>query len=1402
VNAATAAWLGFGLTIAAQNCNSLNMVSSSKNQDLKISAITEYKCDIILLSDTRLNKRDHNVADKLRLMYTMHHNSSKNSRGVAILFNNSLDYEVLETVTDNDENVLLIRARICNKEIGIGAVYGPNDNECGNFFGTITDTVRRWNGIPCILGGDWNATMCSDDVTVNPDVMFMRSIPSRFRSERIAELCEDLDLSDPFRTLHPEDREFTYYPSGTQRKNRSRIDFFLMSSCLYQTVDSCTIAQSFCRKNFDHKPIFLSLKKRRGKGRACIYAATADNPLANDVVKYSVYRTVLETRSYDHGIITNNILHAEEEKLSRIMDLINRICFLQGTLASTVVDQTLVDELEIAVADLPVAWNRMASLQYLESFERQVKADEYFEKLITNVRADLLNFQKHLKTVESAERKEWIRELIYLKKTNYEVHFDRIAELENRLNNASEKHILDRLSNYVKSDVLNSEKMTPRFLKIAEKNTESNLSSICKPDGTPFQDNIVRGEYIANFYECLYKNPHNMPLNFDNCVENFLGDLVNHPAIVDKKLSDEERTRLEADFAAEELDAAMDTCNLRSAPGMDGFSNKVIKKFWQFFRKPLLEYANECVRNGKLTETFKTALIKLIPKKGDVTQIKNWRPISLLSCFYKIISKAVNNRLELVIDKLTSIDQKAYSKQRYIQEALISTVNTIRHCEVNNIKGAILSIDQKKAFDSVYHGYMDSVYIFFGFGPRFRKLLKTIGTGRKARVILEGGKHSRDFDLERGFAQGDGPSPRLYNVGEQILLFRLEYDPEIAGIYLSFIIPRTVINNEVTYPRIEAAEAAGFTVDTELKHHNRRIPAFADDANGGFDRSARNLAYIKNILTDFGIMCGLETNVEKTTLMPIGCLDEPVGQDVIDLGFEIVNEIKCLGMMIDNRAANLSRHFDGTIRKIQQLIGSWDRYNLSLMGRICIAKTMLISQIGYIGCIVSPTPDQRTSLQNLIDGYVTKGIVIAKDRLYDHPKVGGLGLINLEHYISALQCSWIRRCFTVINDSWRWRIAEGCNFNFEDPLTYTPDPELYPIEHNIMTSFTKFRSKFFGCNENFLHAKIVNNPMFLRGIPGRAQEPGIVDPSFFGHQFFEMHKERLLDMKMNNLIANGAMINFQDLIRTTGVPFTQVIFFRLIPVCNYAIVKYANRENSNGTSVNLSGYICRVKKGSKRFRRILNQKNPDPKIENLRVVQTFFRFLTTEVPDPVAVGKLHCIWTWQFLSNRIRFFAFQYYNNSLGTKTRIAARYRNGGIILDQRCTFCVKAGSLVPMREDFIHVFYDCPHIRSLCDRAYDIYFKHRLDDTKKRLCYMTGTVDTYQKNDGFFYMLTSLLINYTVWQSKLRVMIPGIATLTNEVDYLFYMVCFTSKKIENMAIISNCPICRRWRAGQYGRG
>jgi hypothetical protein len=242
----------------------------------------------------------------------------------------------------------------------------------------------------------------------------------------------------------------------------------------------------------------------------------------------------------------------------------------------------------------------------------------------------------------------------------------------------------------------------------------------------------------------------------------------------------------------------------------------------------------------------------------------------------------VNARLDRIIDKVTSLDQKAYNKNRYIQEALINTIDAIRHCEKNKISGVVLSIDQKKAFDSVYHGYMREVYKFFGFGEKFIFLLELIGTNRTARIILNG-SISREFDLERGFAQGNGPSPKKYNIGEQILLFRLEYDPNLAGVYNTFIIPRNIVNGVEYLPAVDQAREKGLQVDSELCQNNRRASAFADDTSGVLARQAQNLQMVKNILIDFGRISGLETNIEKTTIMPIGNLHEPIPQEIVDL---------------------------------------------------------------------------------------------------------------------------------------------------------------------------------------------------------------------------------------------------------------------------------------------------------------------------------------------------------------------------------------------------------------------------------------------------------------------------------------------------------------------------------------
>ena len=70
------------------------------------------------------------------------------------------------------------------------------------------------------------------------------------------------------------------------------------------------------------------------------------------------------------------------------------------------------------------------------------------------------------------------------------------------------------------------------------------------------------------------------------------------------------------------------------------------------------------VEKEELYPNLRTASIKLIPKKGDCTQIKNWRPISLLSNVYKVFSKAFANRLKRVIDSNTSDYKKPSQNQR------------------------------------------------------------------------------------------------------------------------------------------------------------------------------------------------------------------------------------------------------------------------------------------------------------------------------------------------------------------------------------------------------------------------------------------------------------------------------------------------------------------------------------------------------------------------------------------------------------------------------------------------------------------------------------------------------------------------------------------------------------------
>ena len=112
----------------------------------------------------------------------------------------------------------------------------------------------------------------------------------------------------------------------------------------------------------------------------------------------------------------------------------------------------------------------------------------------------------------------------------------------------------------------------------------------------------------------------------------------------------------------------------------------------------------------------------------------------------------------------------------------MNVIEMIAHCKEINVPGAILSIDQCKAFDSVSHKYMHEVYVFFGLGPNFIRLLETIGNNRKACISFDDGSHSAEIDLECGRAQGNTSSSIEYNMVQQVIIFKIELCPEVKKI--------------------------------------------------------------------------------------------------------------------------------------------------------------------------------------------------------------------------------------------------------------------------------------------------------------------------------------------------------------------------------------------------------------------------------------------------------------------------------------------------------------------------------------------------------------------------------------------------------------------------------------------
>jgi hypothetical protein len=274
--------------------------------------------------------------------------------------------------------------------------------------------------------------------------------------------------------------------------------------------------------------------------------------------------------------------------------------------------------------------------------------DIFMETLVNNLKNDCVSYQTFISRTIKNTISSSIRQLDNLKQ-DHRTNQDAIFKLEKKLNRIQDRKMRSKLEGSKNFEILNNEKITPNFINLSKgSKSEASLSDLKNENGLDFGSEEDRKEYVRDFYKKLYKSPGCDSVFSDTCFKDFLGEeILNSRLVQDSKIPVDISDNFENPLTIEELDKSAEQGN-HSASGRDGLSNCFIKKYWEYLRVPLHRYTTCCQAKGKLTQNFSSATIKLIPKKGDTTQLKNWRPISLLSCLYKVISRALNNRLKQV----------------------------------------------------------------------------------------------------------------------------------------------------------------------------------------------------------------------------------------------------------------------------------------------------------------------------------------------------------------------------------------------------------------------------------------------------------------------------------------------------------------------------------------------------------------------------------------------------------------------------------------------------------------------------------------------------------------------------------------------------------------------------------
>lgn len=195
--------------------------------------------------------------------------------------------------------------------------------------------------------------------------------------------------------------------------------------------------------------------------------------------------------------------------------------------------------------------------------------------------------------------------------------------------------------------------------------------------------------------------------------------------------------------------------------GHDNFPAFILKGCIVVLAPVLCRLFNACLLEGKFPALWKISIVVPVPKNSSVSNVQNYRPISLLPNFSKVFEKIIVNHISFHVSTLLSSHQHGFLKGRSTTSNLVSFLQYAAPSVLNQKQLDTVYFDLSRAFDVVSHDLLLHKLCNFGLTPSYVKIFRSYLENRTFRV-KSGNFFSSDHAIPSGVPQGSNLGPLLF----------------------------------------------------------------------------------------------------------------------------------------------------------------------------------------------------------------------------------------------------------------------------------------------------------------------------------------------------------------------------------------------------------------------------------------------------------------------------------------------------------------------------------------------------------------------------------------------------------------------------------------------------------------